>query len=64
MKTQGVVKWYDVFQGYGFITVEELGDVLVRFTEITHEGLKILNNGDKVELEIVDRRAKNVRKIA
>lgn len=49
----GRVKWFNAEKGYGFIEREDGGDVFVHFTAIQAEGFKTLNEGEKVEFEIV-----------
>jgi CspA family cold shock protein len=49
----GVVKWFNNSKGYGFIGRDDGPDVFVHFRAITSEGYKSLNEGDKVEFEIV-----------
>jgi len=51
---QGTVKWFSNQKGYGFITPEGSGnDVFVHHTAIQGEGFKTLNEGDRVEFEVV-----------
>ena len=51
---QGTVKWFSNQKGYGFITPEGSGaDVFVHHSAIQGEGYKSLNEGDKVQFEIV-----------
>ncbi len=50
---KGTVKWFNSGKGYGFITQEEGNDVFVHFSSLTGEGYKSLNEGDKVEFDIV-----------
>ncbi|MDC0559106.1 cold shock domain-containing protein [Candidatus Izimaplasma bacterium] len=63
----GTVKWFNSEKGYGFITSEDGLDIFVHFTAITGEGFKSLEEGAKVEFEVVegDRgpQAANVAKI-
>jgi CspA family cold shock protein len=49
----GIVKWFDVKKGFGFIT-QDSGekDLYVHFSEIRSNGPKILVQGQKVEYEI------------
>ena len=53
MKT-GVVKWFNNEKGFGFISVEGEGDVFVHFSAITGDGYKTLEEGQSVEIEVVD----------
>ena len=50
----GTVKWFDARKGYGFIQQDNGEDVFVHFANITMDGFKTLNEGDKVEFEIVE----------
>lgn len=50
---KGTVKWFNSGKGYGFITPEEGKDVFVHFSAIQGDGFKTLNEGDKVEFEII-----------
>lgn len=51
---QGTVKWFNAEKGFGFIEVEGENDVFVHFSAILGEGFKSLEEGQKVEFEIVD----------
>ena len=53
MKTV-VVKWFNNEKGFGFISVEGEDDVFVHFSAIQTEGYKSLEEGQKVEFEVVD----------
>jgi CspA family cold shock protein len=51
---QGTVKWFNNAKGYGFIQAEEGGeDVFVHHTAIVAEGYRTLNQGEKVNFEVV-----------
>ncbi|HMA60383.1 MAG TPA: cold shock domain-containing protein [Halanaerobiales bacterium] len=50
----GTVKWFDAKKGYGFIEREEGDDVFVHFSAIQDDGFKTLEDGEKVEFEIVE----------
>ncbi len=51
---KGTVKWFNESKGFGFIEQEEGKDVFVHYSAITGAGFKTLNEGDKVQFEIVD----------
>jgi CspA family cold shock protein len=50
----GTVKWFNSEKGYGFVTSEEGLDIFVHFTAITGDGFKSLEEGAKVEFEVVE----------
>ncbi len=50
---QGTVKWFSNEKGYGFIEREGGEDVFVHWKAIMAEGYRSLNEGQKVEFEIV-----------
>ncbi|HZG16685.1 MAG TPA: cold-shock protein [Candidatus Bathyarchaeia archaeon] len=50
---QGTVKWFNAEKGFGFIQVEGGDDVFVHYSAIKSEGFKTLEEGQKVEFEIV-----------
>ncbi|MDI9584475.1 MAG: cold-shock protein [Acidobacteriota bacterium] len=49
----GTVKWFNDDKGFGFIETEGHADVFVHFSAITGEGYRSLNEGAKVEFDIV-----------
>ena len=51
---KGTVKWFNESKGLGFIEQEEGKDVFVHYSAIAGSGFKTLNEGDKVQFEIVD----------
>ncbi|MDI7741824.1 cold-shock protein [Lysinibacillus sp. NPDC048646] len=51
---QGTVKWFNSEKGFGFIEVEGENDVFVHFSAIQGDGFKTLDEGQKVEFEVVD----------
>jgi CspA family cold shock protein len=50
----GTVKWFNEAKGFGFIEQEAGKDVFVHYSAISGSGFKTLNEGDKVQFEIVD----------
>ena len=50
----GRVKWFNAEKGFGFIERENGDDVFVHFTAIKGEGFRTLEEGQKVEFEIVE----------
>ncbi|HHU55271.1 MAG TPA: cold-shock protein [Acholeplasmataceae bacterium] len=52
MKT-GTVKWFNGDKGYGFITMENGEDIFVHFSAIQTNGVKKLQEGQKVTFEVV-----------
>ena len=50
---QGTVKWFNADKGFGFIEVEGGNDVFVHFSAIVGDGYKALDEGQRVEFNIV-----------
>jgi len=68
MPTTGKVKWFDPGRGYGFISRDDgEGEIFVHRSAIQGEGLPSLNEGDRVEFEVVQGQkgpaAENVTKL-
>ena len=64
----GVVKWFDVKKGFGFIAgPKDEKDVFVHYSSIEGEGFKSLKDGETVEYELTDSdkgpQARNVRRL-
>jgi CspA family cold shock protein len=50
---KGTVKWFNAEKGFGFIEREGGDDVFVHFSAIVGDGFKSLEEGQRVEFEIV-----------
>ena len=50
----GTVKWFNAEKGFGFIEVEGGSDVFVHFSAITGDGFKTLEEGQRVEFNVVE----------
>ncbi len=65
---KGTVKWFNAKKGFGFISDEEGNDVFVHFSALQMDGFKVLDEGDKVEFDVVNGekgpQASNVVKIS
>lgn len=53
-KEQGTVKWFNNTKGYGFIERDSGGDVFVHYSAIAGDGYRSLEEGQRVEFEVVD----------
>lgn len=52
--TQGIVKWFNDSKGFGFITLDDGSkDCFVHHSAIQGDGFKSLEEGDRVEFEVV-----------
>jgi len=53
----GTVKWFNNQKGYGFIVPDDGGkDLFVHHSNITMEGFRTLEEGQKVEFEVSEGR--------
>ncbi len=50
----GTVKWFNATKGYGFITRDTGGDVFVHYSAINSKGYRSLEEGQRVQFEIVE----------
>ena len=51
---QGTVTWFNAKKGYGFISDENGDDIFVHFSALNMSGFKVLEEGDKVEFEVIE----------
>ena len=47
----GVVKWFSIKKGFGFIETTGGEEVFVHFSSITGRGYRVLQTGDRVSFE-------------
>ena len=52
-KERGTVRWFNEQKGFGFIAREGQPDVFVHFSAIQGNGFKTLEEGQRVEFEVV-----------
>ncbi len=50
---QGTVKWFNDAKGFGFISRESGEDVFVHHTAIQSKGFRSLQEGQRVEFDVV-----------
>lgn len=48
------MKWFSAEKGYGFIMREQGEDIFVHYSEIRSEGFRTLEEGQRVEFEVVE----------
>lgn len=59
LMSSGNVKWFNPTKGYGFIQPSDGGkDVFVHISAVERAGLSTLNEGQRVEYELVTNRGK------
>jgi CxxC-x17-CxxC domain-containing protein len=68
IRMQGAVKWFNEGKGFGFIADDSGEDVFVHFSAIQGDGFRTLQEGDRVEFDVVPgakgKQAANVVRIA
>ncbi len=67
-RMQGAVKWFNDAKGFGFIAADSGDDVFVHFSAISADGFRSLQEGDRVEFDVVSgpkgKQAANVTRLA
>jgi cold shock protein len=54
-RRRGVVRWFSLEKGYGFIAPEDGGeDVFVRYSSVVGDGFRQLVDGQRVTYELSD----------
>ena len=65
---QGKVKRFNKVKGFGFITADDGRDLFFHFSELVMEGYKTIDEGARVEFDLVEGerglQAHNIKKIA
>lgn len=66
-RKRGIVKWFNLLKGFGFIEPEEGGsELFVHYSALDEDESRNLNEGDKVGYDEVDfgkgPQARNVRR--
>lgn len=51
---EGKVKRFNARKGFGFITTEDEQDVFFHFSELVMDGFKTIEEGAKVEFDVVE----------
>lgn len=61
MSSTGIVKWFNVKKGFGFIVDDETGeDIFVHYSGIVSDGFKKVTEGEKVSFDIVQTEKGNL----
>ncbi len=53
---EGTVKWFNPSKGFGFIAQDNGTDIFVHYSAIQGSGFKSLEEGDRVQFDVVEGR--------
>ncbi|NQV65946.1 MAG: cold shock domain-containing protein [SAR86 cluster bacterium] len=53
-KETGIVKWFNVKKGFGFITRDAGDDIFVHYRNIEGNGRRAIAEGDRVQFVVID----------
>ena len=63
----GRIKWFDNKKGYGFISIDDMEDIFVHYSNIEGEGFKTLRDGEAVTCDVLEGAkglyAENVKRV-
>ncbi|MCU0554181.1 MAG: cold-shock protein [Syntrophales bacterium] len=52
--SEGTVKWFNEQKGFGFIQMDDGGDIFVHYSAIQTRGFRTLREGQRVSFEVTD----------
>jgi CspA family cold shock protein len=52
--SEGSVKWFNEQKGFGFIQMDDGGDIFVHYSAIQTRGFRTLHEGQRVSFEVTE----------
>lgn len=52
--SEGKVKWFNEQKGFGFIQMDDGGDIFVHYSAIQTRGFRTLREGQRVSFEVTE----------
>ncbi len=52
--SEGAVKWFNEQKGFGFIQMDDGGDIFVHYSAIQTRGFRTLREGQRVSFEVAE----------
>jgi CspA family cold shock protein len=52
--SEGSVKWFNEQKGFGFIQMDDGGDIFVHYSAIQTRGFRTLSEGQRVSFEVTE----------